>query len=357
MSELTSIKTRVLITGGGGFLATAIIRMLAKEHPEFELFSISRNYYSHLESIEGIEGEKVSVRQIGGDISDLSFMQKIFKEYRFDVVFHVAAFASMWGPWKDFERVNILGTKNIIQVMKEFNVPKLIYTSSPSAVFGYCDLEGVDEENAPYPTKFHSYYAKSKAAAEKLVLAANDGKNLLTVALRPHLIWGPGDKHLIPRVLKMARSGRLKIVGDGKNLVDITYVDNAAYAHLLAYRALESASAPSSSKVLGRAYFIADEKPVVLWDFINKILSLNGITPLSLEKRVPFKLAYKAGAVAEFSYKYFVNGLLRIKREPPMTRYVVMMLAKSHYFNHKRSQDDFGYRPIVDHSEGLSRMI
>ncbi|MBF0300168.1 MAG: NAD-dependent epimerase/dehydratase family protein [Oligoflexia bacterium] len=333
-------STKILVTGGGGFLGSAIISMLLKESSEYEIFSISRNYYNHLESL--------NVRQIGGDISNLNFLREIFKKYSFDVVFHTAAYASMWGPWKKFEKNNIVATKNIIQVMKEFNIKKLIYTSSPSVVFGSSDLKNVDEET-PYPHKHYSYYAKSKAEAERLVMAANDGINLLTVSLRPHLIWGPADQHLIPRVLKLARKRKLKIVGTGKNLVDITYIENAAHAHLLAYKSLNP-----SSPILGCTYFIADEKPVVLWDFINKILAINNIS--QVKSKVSFKFAYIAGWIAENIHKYLFNTVLRIDSEPPMTRFTAMQLAKSHYFNHERAHTDFGYAPIVSLEDGLKQM-
>jgi nucleoside-diphosphate-sugar epimerase len=179
--------------------------------------------------------------------------------------------------------------------------------------------------------------------AERDVLAAN-GPELATVALRPHLIWGPGDNHLVPRLLARARTGKLKIVGDGRNRVDVTYVDNAAEAHRLALDRL----APRSP-IAGRAYFISQGEPVELWPFINRILASVDLPPIT--RRVPFRIAFAAGAVLE---KWF--RLRGRTDEPPMTRFVAAQLAHSHWFDIAAAKRDLGYSPTVSITEGLEKI-
>jgi nucleoside-diphosphate-sugar epimerase len=140
-----------------------------------------------------------------------------------DVVFHVAALAGIWGKWRHYYDTNVLGTRHVIDGCRAHGVPKLIYTSSPSVTFDGRPQENLDER-ADYPRNWLCHYSHTKALAEQEVLAAA-GKQLATCALRPHLIWGPGDRHLIPQFITRAREGRLLRVGDGKNLVDTTYVE------------------------------------------------------------------------------------------------------------------------------------
>src|SRR6185295_5247787 len=167
-------------------------------------------------------------------------------------------------------------------------VRRLVFTSSPSVTFAGRDQCGVDE-SVPYPTKWLCHYAHTKALAEQLVLEASGQHHLLACALRPHLIWGPGDQHLIPRLLDRARKGQLRQVGIGRNLIDAAYVENAAAAHLLAADALQP-----GSPVCGKAYFITNGEPVNCWQWINEILALAGLAPIT--RGVPLPVAYAAGA-------------------------------------------------------------
>ena len=151
---------------------------------------------------------------------------------------------------------------------------------------------------------------------------------MATVSLRPHLIFGPGDQNLIPRIIQSALKGQLKKVGDGKNLVDVIYIDNAVSAHLKAFSHLDI-----NSNVSGKTYFVGQEKPVILWEFINQILKLNEIDTIT--KKINFKTAYFLGLCLESVYH-----LLKIKKEPRMTRFVALQLSKAHYFNHDRAKKD-----------------
>lgn len=319
-----------LVTGGGGFLGGAIVRQLLERGQQVRSFS--RNVYSHL-----FEGD---VEQAVGDLADADSVEMAVTDC--DIVYHVAARAGVWGRYSDFHSVNVIGTQNIINACRKLNVRKLVYTSSPSVVFDRGDMDGVDE-STPYPRKFDAHYPRTKALAEQLVLAAN-GPELATVALRPHLIWGPGDPHLTPRLIERARAGKLKRVGDGTNRVDVIYVDNAASAHVLAGERLMP-----DSPIAGKAYFLSQGEPVNLWDFINRILAAAQLPAVA--KSVSYRKAVIAGAILEGIYK-----LLGKQSEPPMTRFVARQLAKSHWFDITAARRDLGYEPIVSIDEGLRRL-
>jgi nucleoside-diphosphate-sugar epimerase len=260
-----------------------------------------------------------------------------------DVVFHAASLTGVWGPLPEYQTINVDGTKNVLDACRANEVPKLVYTSSPSVVFGRGDLCGVDESQ-PYPHRYLAAYPKTKAQAECLVLAANDN-SLSTVALRPHLIWGPGDPHLIPRVIERARKGKLRQVGDGKNRVDITYIDNAAEAHLLAADALRP-SAPCA----GRAYFISQGEPVALWPWLDQLLAAVGVPRVT--RKISLRTASLMGATLEGLHK-----VLGLRREPLMTRFVANQLAKSHYFDISAAKRDLGYVPRVSTQDGMIMLV
>jgi Nucleoside-diphosphate-sugar epimerases len=210
-------------------------------------------------------------------------------------------------------------------------------------VFNKEDLLGVDE-STPYAEDFLNAYSKTKTLAEKLVLEENNGETFLTCALRPHLIWGPGDPHLFPRVIQKAKEGKLRRVGDGENLVDVIFVENAALGHVLAFEKLTP-----RSHLRGKAYFLGQERPVRLWGFINDVLGRLKISPVT--KSISLSQAYKLGWFFE---KLFRLGGIK-KPDPPMTRFVALNLGKSHYFSHKKAEEDFGYVPKVSLEEGLER--
>ncbi|MBF0312676.1 MAG: NAD-dependent epimerase/dehydratase family protein [Oligoflexia bacterium] len=326
---------RAFITGGGGFLGRHISKELfayASTH-EIEIFSYSRSKHSD-------KGLDPKVVQLQGSLHDAAKLRATIasiyqKQGPIQVIFHTAALTDQWGKWEDFYETNVQGTKTLLAVAAEFKIPYFIYSSSPSVVFGNTPLCGVDE-SIPYPDPSiqKSFYARSKRMAEELVLAANSPGNLRTLALRPHLIWGEDDPHITPRLLQKAKAKRLKVIGDGKNLVSVTHVTNAAMAHIKAFVALSS-SEESASRCSGKAYFIADERPVLLWDFINQILKANQLKELSLTRGIPFKIAYALGHLCELLFR---------NQEPPLNRFIVMQLAHSHYFNLENAKRDLGYQ-------------
>ena len=322
---------KVLVTGGGGFLGRYIVEQFIDRGDEVRSFA--RGEYADL--------NRLGVEVVRGDIRDADGVAKACRGV--EVVVHTAAMAGIWGRWSDYHDVNILGTKNVLAGCREHGVGRLVYTSSPSVTFNGTEQIHLDE-STPYAQRWLTHYPHSKALAEQMVLAANGNGGLSTCALRPHLIWGPRDHHLIPRLLDRARSGRLRRIGDGSNLIDITYVENAARAHLQAADAL----APGSV-VSGRAYYLSQGDPVNCWEWIDSILQIADLPPV--RRSIPLKAALCIGAICEVAYT-----IMRSRREPPMTRFLAYQLGLSHYFDISRAQHDFGYEAKVSTAEGMERL-
>ena len=318
---------KALVTGGGGFLGQAIARGLRKRGAEVRSFSRS----SH----DGLEA--LGVEQRKGDLADPASVSSAVQGC--DVVFHVAAKPGIWGDYEEYYRPNVLGTQNVIAACRAHGVRRLVYTSSPSVVFDGRDMEGVDE-SVPYPASFEAHYPKTKAMAEQLVRAANDAQ-LATVSLRPHLIWGPGDNHLLPRLVARARAGQLARIGSRPNLIDTVHVDNAADAHLLAAERL----APGSP-IAGKVYFISQGEPVPMWEMVNRLLLAAGAPPVT--RTVPVWLALALAWGFETAHRMTGSS-----REPRLTRFVVHELSTAHWFDISAARRDLGYSPAISIAQGL----
>lgn len=322
---------RALVTGGGGFVGLHIVKQLCAA--DIDCIVLGRNRYPEAESLGG--------RCVPCDIRDATAVKQAITAV--DTVFHVAALAGIWGKWQDYYEINVRGTENVIVACEENGVQNLIYTSTPSVVFNGDDIvEG--NESLPYGKKVLCNYAKSKIIAEKMVLASNTN-TLKTCAIRPHLVWGPGDPHLIPRLLERGRKGELKKVGNCNNLVDISYVENVATAHLLAAQNLET-----TASAAGNAYFVSQGEPVNLWDWVDELFAAFEVPAVT--KRVPFGVAYSAGAILEGLHSIFAPA-----KEPKMTRFLAEQLAKSHYFSIDNAKHDLGYKVEISTREGMRRLL
>jgi nucleoside-diphosphate-sugar epimerase len=336
---------RALVTGAGGFLGSALLRMLVARGDKVR--TVQRGRYPALDALRDR-----GVEQVHGDLADAGVARRATDGI--DCVFHVAAKAGVWGKAADYERSNVRATAALLEASIENGVGRFVMTSSPSVTFDGHDAKHADE-SLPYPARHLYHYGRTKAEAERRVLAANgtttrssDGTGgvLLTCALRPHLVFGPGDPHILPRMVRRARAGRLAIVGDGTNLVDVTYVDNAAHAHVLAADAL---GAPEH-RPAGKAYFIAQGTPVHPFAWLSGILAEIGLPPI--RRRVPLRAAYAIGAVCEALWT-----ALPLPGEPLMTRFLAAQLGTSHYYDLSAARRDFGYAPIVDDAEALRRTV
>ncbi|MDM8538532.1 NAD-dependent epimerase/dehydratase family protein, partial [Desulfobacterales bacterium HSG17] len=306
---------KIIVTGGGGFLGKAIVRRLVKK--DRKVVSFSRRFYPEL--------EKLGVEQIQGDISDKNAVEQAFKGV--DLVFHTAAKPGVWGNYSVYYNTNVKGTINVVSACLKHKISRLIHTSSPSVVFDGTDMEGVNE-SVPCPSEFHAPYPQTKALAEQEVIKSTEN-GLKAIILRPHLIWGPEDNHLVPRIIKRYKS--LRIVGTGKNLVDTIYIDNAADAHILAAEKLET-----NPELSGNIYFISQDEPIPLWDMVNAILKAGGKPCVT--RSISQKTALTLGTILEFIYKFF-----NIKSEPRMTRFIAAELATAHWFDISAAKNDLGF--------------
>lgn len=356
LAQLALRVQHAFVTGAGGFLGKAIcLRLLAAG---IKVTGFARGHYPELEAL--------GVVMLQGDLVNKDLLQQAMQGC--DIVFHVASKAGVWGDRDSYFCPNVKGAANVIAACKALKIDKLVYTSTPSVTFAGQDESGIDE-STPYATRFLNHYAHSKAIAEKMMLDANQMGDmpienhdvnqvvgqvttqattpyaLKTVALRPHLIWGPGDPHLVPRVLSRGHLGKLKLVGREDKLVDTIYIDNAAYAHVLA--ALELCQA--KPKCQGKAYFLSNDEPITMAEMINLILACDALPPVT--KRVPQSVAYVAGAVLETVY-----FLLKKQEEPMMTRFVARQLSCSHYFDISAAKRDLGYRALVSINQGMARL-
>ncbi len=319
-----------LVTGASGFLGRYVVEQLLARGDRVRAYCRADN---------------ADIRSLGaeiflGDITNAE--QTIAACAGVDTVYHVAGVAGLWGSWEHFHSINTVGTRSVIDGCRRHGVRRLVYTSTPSVTFDGRDQCGVDE-SAPYARRWLCHYPHSKALAEQLVLAAN-GNGLFTCALRPHLIWGPGDRHLVPRLIERQRAGQLRRVGDGRNLIDMVYVENAAAAHLQAADALGPESA-----ACGKAYFISQGEPVNCWRWIGELLALAGLGPV--RGSIPTSVAWSIGAGVETVHK-----TLGLQSEPRMTRFLAAQLGRTHYFNISRARADFGYRPRVSTIDGMKQL-
>lgn len=305
---------KALVTGASGFLGNALARRLKAR-------GFSRS-------------EAAGVEWVKGDVADAGAVRSAVKGC--DVVFHTAARVGLWGSYEDFRRANVEGTRNVIEACREAGVRRLVFTGSPSVVFDGGDVEGIDER-APYASSYDSFYSRTKALSEELVLTA---AGVETVSLRPHLIWGPGDRHIAPRLIERAKRGKLRRIAGKDCLVDTTYIDDCVEAHVLA------ASAPGAG---GKAYFISQGDPRPLWSIINGILDAAGLPPVT--RSVPYPAAVAAAWVLEAVWK--AAGL---RGEPPLTRFLVKQLSTAHWFDISAARRDLGYAPKVSIEEGLQRL-
>lgn len=323
---------RVLVTGAGGFLGRAIACRLIDRGEQ--VIGLARGEHSQL--------AKLGVQWIRGDVRDAALISRVCQGA--DAVIHTAAVAGVWGSWERYHSINTVGTENVIAGCLAAGVPILVHCSSPSVTFDGGHQSGIDE-SVPYASRHLCHYSHTKALAEAAVLRAHQPRRLHTAALRPHLIWGVGDPHLLPRLVERSQAGRLRIVGDGRNRIDTVHVANAAAAHL---NALDRLADPASAAG-GRAFFITQGEPVGCWDWIAALLATAGCQPP--RRRIGFAAAWCLGAILEAAY-----GVARVQREPPMTRFVAAQLARDHYFDISAARNLLGYKPVLSTEAGLEEL-
>ncbi|MCL2000893.1 MAG: NAD-dependent epimerase/dehydratase family protein [Planctomycetes bacterium] len=321
----------VLVTGGGGFLGSHIVKKLLARGGTVRV--LGRRDYPALSAL-GVDCFRGDVADSGAVGNAVSGCQGVI---------HAAAVPGIWGEYQAYYRTNYLGTKNIVAAALAHGVSRLVYTSTPSVVHGGSDIEGGDE-GLPYAKRYLTAYAATKALAEKLVLR-QDPAQLAVAAIRPHLMFGPGDTQLIPKIIARAQTNRLRRIGAGRNLVSVGYVENVADAHLLALDKLGP-----GSRIAGQVYFVNEPEPVNCWDFINRILTGIGLCPVG--KGISYPVAYAAGWLCEIFF-----SLLRQKQDPPLTRFLADQLATSHWFKVDKALCELGWQPRVELWAGVENTL
>lgn len=311
---------KILITGAGGFLGKNICKFILEEKIG-EIHGLGRNHYPEL--------DELNITQHKVNITNPIEVNHLFEIYQFDAIIHTAAKAGVWGDFENYYQINYLGTCNLLNAAMNSKVKYFVHTSTPSVVFGSKSIINGDER-LQYPAKFLTHYAHTKFLAEKEVLSIPSNK-FQTISLRPHLIYGPNDPHILPRLVAKNKEGRLRIIGNGKNKVDVTHVETAARAHVKALKAMTR-----NSSLSNEAYFIGDKEPVELWGFINKMLEEVG--EKGVKKRIGQRLCYIIGFFCEIVYKFLPMNI-----EPPMTRFICLQLSTDHYFSHEKANRDFGF--------------
>lgn len=314
---------RILVTGGQGFLGNALVRALVKAG-HGSISATARRADPEL--------ERLGVRVIHADLRDRETALAVTRDQ--DLVFHTAAKAGVWGAFSEYHAINTLATSNLLEGAQAHGVRYFVHTSSPSVTFQGVSEVDVDE-SVPYSSRPLNSYCFTKIQSERSVLGADAPGGMRTLALRPHLIYGPGDPHLLPRVFEAASKGKLVRVGDGLNRVDVTHIDDCVAGHMAVLDRVADA------EIWGQAYFLTSGRPILLWDWIGELLAWKGLPPP--RRAVGMRTAVRLGAFLELLYR-----LLRLRGEPRLTRFSALQLGCSHTYSIERARRLLGYTPKVD---------
>ncbi len=314
---------RVLVTGATSLIGRAVVTRLQERG---DVVSVFQRRPSGLGTAEHL-----------GDVADPSAVAAAVAGT--EAVVHLAGRVAVTGPWSQFEETNIVGTRNVIDAAREADVGRLVHVSSPSVAHGGRSLVGAPA-GAADPDKTRGHYATSKAQAELMALAANT-PDLAVVAIRPHLVWGPGDTQLVARIVSRARAGRLAIVGSGAALIDTTYIDNAADALV--------AALDRAPELGGRALVVSNGQPRPVRELVNRIVIAAGVEPPRI--KVPYRVARTGGLVVERIWER--QGR---KDDPPMTSFLAEQLGTAHWFDQRETRSALGWQPAVSLAEGFRRL-
>jgi 2-alkyl-3-oxoalkanoate reductase len=317
---------KVLVTGATSLLArTAAEILLARGD---DVVCLQRGQSS------------LAAEQVSADIRDSTAVQRA--AVGCDAIIHAAAKVGVVGSWDEYRAINVDGTNNILAAARTAGIERIVYVSSPSVAHGGDALAGLGAE-PPVLGRKNAFYAESKAMAEQAALAANTN-DLAVVAIRPHLVWGPGDAQLVGRIVDRAKNGRLALVGGGAALIDTTYITNAAESLVTALDRVRPGAACS-----GRAYVIANGEPRPIRDLIAGICAAANV-PFA-PRDVPLAIAKVAGSVVERTWK-----ITRRTTEPPLTRFLAEQLGTAHWFDPRPAKDDLGWTPRITIDQGLQAL-
>jgi len=321
---------RVLVTGGSSLIGAGVAAALLARGDEVVVQQRGRS-----ETLG-----RLGVRQELGDIRDLDVV--LAAAAGCDAIVHLAAKVGVVGDWEDYRSINVDGTRNVMNAAQRRGVGRLVHVSSPSVAHGGEPIVGGGADE-PVLGRRRAWYPESKAKAEIAALAAA-GDELGVVAIRPHLVWGPGDTQLVGRIVERAATGRLALVGGGRALVDTTYIDNAVDSLVAALDAVEP-----GARCSGRAYVVSNGEPRMIRELVEGICRAAGV-PFE-PRTVSLRVGRSLGAVVERAWP-----LLRRDDEPPLTQFLAEQLGTAHWFDPRPARDDLGWTPAVSIDEGLARL-
>ena len=318
---------KVLVTGATGFLGKYVVEELVEHGYQVRAFGRNRAIGQSLVN--------ASVTFIQGDLTNQEDLTKACQEM--DMVIHAGALSTVWGPWEDFYQTNVLGTKYVLEACREANIERLVYVSSPSIYAAPRDQLGIKESDAPQENRLNNYI-RSKLASEKLF---KDYPDVSSVILRPRGLFGIGDTSILPRVLNLSQKIGIPLIGDGRQLMDMTCVENVALAIRLALETPQAA---------GEVYNITNGEPRVFRDLIEE--TLRGLGYPIRYRKIPAPLVSAISSILEFIYKN-----LKLKGEPALTRYTYYLLRYSQTLDISKAERDLGYRPKITISEGIEQYV
>jgi nucleoside-diphosphate-sugar epimerase len=318
---------RAFVTGGSGFIGGRLIERLVADGNEVRALARSEG--------SGRKVAALGAEPVNGDLADRAALKAGAEGC--EVTYHAAAKVGDWGPWPEFLRDTVEGTRNVIEASAAAGARRLVHVSSEAVLIAGEPLVNVDERKPRRPDS-KAYYPRSKAMAEEIAVnASRDGFE--TVVVRPRFVWGAGDETLLPELIGMVKSGRFAWVGGGRHRTDVTHVDNVVHGLRLA---AEKGDA-------GEIYFVTDDEPVVFREFVSAMLGTQGVDPP--ERSMPAALAGALAAGGETAWR-----LLRLKGAPPLTRFAYWVSSQECTIDISKAKQQLGYQPVLTRADGMEEL-
>ena len=315
------------VTGGSGFIGGRLIERLVGDGVAVQALARSDRSAAAVEArgAEPVRGELADVDALTAGARDC------------DTVYHLAANVEMWAPWDDFVRDNVVGTQNVLDAAKAAGVTRFVHCGTEAALIAGEPLRNVDE-TAPLRPDSPAPYAATKARAEQAVREANSD-DLETVVIRPRFVWGAGDTTLLPNMAQMAKTGRFAWIGGGKQLTDVTHVDNVVEGLVLG----------ASNGRGGEAYFVTDGEPVVFREFVSALLQTQGVD--APDRSIPTWVAGPMATLCETLWRFG-----HLPGAPPLTRFTYWVSLQECTINIAKARRELGYRPVKTRADGLAEL-